>query len=70
LLLPLALRNLGITEADLGGVVEKGAKASSVQAYPLSLTKEEVSILIRDLKLLTDCSGLSCGGSGSAGGGH
>ena len=32
----------GVTEADLQGVVEKAAKASSMQANPLPLTEEEL----------------------------
>ncbi len=36
------LRAWGITEADLPGVVEKAAKASSMQANPLPLTQEEL----------------------------
>ncbi len=36
------LRAWGITEADLPGVVEKAARASSMQANPLQLTGEEL----------------------------
>jgi alcohol dehydrogenase class IV len=38
----LALRAWGVNEADLGGVVEKAAQASSMQANPLQLTREEL----------------------------
>jgi alcohol dehydrogenase class IV len=37
-----ALRAWGVTEADLPGVVEKAARASSMQANPISLTSEEL----------------------------
>ena len=37
-----ALRAWGITEADLPAVVEKAARASSMQANPLPLTSEEL----------------------------
>jgi len=37
-----ALRTWGVTEADLPGVVEKAAQASSMKANPLSLTSEEL----------------------------
>ncbi len=37
-----ALRGWGITEADLPGVVEKAARASSMQANPILLTREEL----------------------------
>jgi alcohol dehydrogenase class IV len=37
------LRAWGITEADLLGVVEKAARASSMQANPLPLTSEELT---------------------------
>lgn len=37
-----ALRAWGITEADLPGVVEKAARASSMQANPLQLTTDEL----------------------------
>jgi alcohol dehydrogenase class IV len=37
-----ALRAWRITEADLPGVVEKAAKASSMQANPIPLTGEEL----------------------------
>jgi alcohol dehydrogenase class IV len=36
------LRHWGITEADLPGVVEEAARASSMKANPLPLTKEEL----------------------------
>jgi alcohol dehydrogenase class IV len=36
------LRAWEITEADLPGVVEKAARASSMQANPLQLTTEEL----------------------------
>jgi alcohol dehydrogenase class IV len=36
------LRAWGVTETDLPGVVEKGARASSMQANPLPLTREEL----------------------------
>jgi alcohol dehydrogenase class IV len=41
-----ALRVWGITEADLPGVVEKAAKASSMQANPLPLTSRELLALV------------------------
>jgi alcohol dehydrogenase class IV len=37
-----ALRAWGVKEADLPEVVEKAAQASSMQANPLQLTKEEL----------------------------
>ncbi len=37
-----SLRTWGITEADLPGVVEKAARASSMQANPLPLTNDEL----------------------------
>ena len=37
----------GITEADLAGVAEKAAKASSMQANPLPLTEEELISVVR-----------------------
>ena len=37
-----ALRAWGIAEADLPGVVEKAARASSMQANPILLTREEL----------------------------
>jgi len=40
-----ALRSWGITQADLTGVVEKAARASSMQANPLPLTGEELLAL-------------------------
>jgi alcohol dehydrogenase class IV len=40
------LRAYGITEADLPGVVEKAARASSMQANPLPLTNEELLAVI------------------------
>jgi alcohol dehydrogenase class IV len=36
----------GITEADLPGVVEKAARASSMQANPLPLTNEELLAVV------------------------
>ncbi len=39
------LRAWGITEADLPGVVEKAARASSMQANPLQLTGEELLLM-------------------------
>jgi alcohol dehydrogenase class IV len=39
------LRAWGITEADLPGVVEKAARASSMQANPLPLTGEELLLV-------------------------
>jgi alcohol dehydrogenase class IV len=41
-----ALRAWGITEADLPGVVEKAAHASSMQANPLPLTGEELLAVV------------------------
>src|SRR5512146_1728956 len=41
-----ALRAWGITEADLPGVVEKAARASSMQANPLQLTAEELHAIL------------------------
>ena len=41
-----ALRAWGITEADLPGVVEKAASASSMQANPLPLTGEELLAVV------------------------
>jgi alcohol dehydrogenase class IV len=41
-----ALRAWGITETDLPGVVEKAAGASSMQANPLPLTREELLELV------------------------
>jgi alcohol dehydrogenase class IV len=41
-----ALRTWGITEADLPGVAEKAAKASSMQANPLPLTEEELIAVV------------------------
>jgi alcohol dehydrogenase class IV len=38
-----ALRAWGISQADLPGIVEKAAKASSMQANPLPLTSEELT---------------------------
>jgi len=40
------LRPWGITEADLPGVVEKAARASSMQANPLELTRQELLAVI------------------------
>ena len=42
-----ALRTWGITEADLPGVAEKAAKASSMQANPLPLTEDELIAVVR-----------------------
>jgi alcohol dehydrogenase class IV len=42
-----ALRAWGVTEADLPGVAEKAAKASSMQANPLPLTQEELIAVVR-----------------------
>jgi alcohol dehydrogenase class IV len=42
-----ALRAWGITEADLPGVAEKAAKASSMQANPLPLMEEELIAVVR-----------------------
>jgi alcohol dehydrogenase class IV len=42
-----ALRAWGVTEADLPGVAEKAAKASSMQANPLPLTEEELIAVVR-----------------------
>jgi len=41
------LRAWGITEADLPGLVQKAAKASSMQANPLPLTEAELMALVR-----------------------
>jgi alcohol dehydrogenase class IV len=41
------LRTWGITEADLPGVVEKAARASSMQANPLPLTNEELLLVAK-----------------------
>jgi len=41
-----ALRAWGITEADLQGVAEKAAKASSMLANPLPLTEEELIAVV------------------------
>ena len=41
-----ALRAWGITEADLPGVVEKAARASSMKANPLPLTGEELLAVV------------------------
>jgi alcohol dehydrogenase class IV len=41
-----ALRAWGITEVDLPGVIEKAARASSMQANPLPLTAEELLALV------------------------
>jgi alcohol dehydrogenase class IV len=40
------LRSWGINEADLPGIVEKAAKASSMQANPLPLTREELTAVV------------------------
>lgn len=42
-----ALRTWGVTEADLPGVAEKAARASSMQANPLPLTEEELIAVVR-----------------------
>ena len=42
-----ALRAWGITEADLPGLVQKAAKASSNQANPLPLTEAELMAVVR-----------------------
>ncbi len=41
-----ALRAWGVTEADLPGIVEKAARASSMQANPLPLTGEELLAVV------------------------
>jgi alcohol dehydrogenase class IV len=41
-----ALRAWGVTEADLPGIVEKAAHASSMQANPLPLTSEELLAVV------------------------
>jgi alcohol dehydrogenase class IV len=41
------LRAWGITEADLPGIAEKSARASSMQANPLPLTEEELIAVVR-----------------------
>jgi alcohol dehydrogenase class IV len=41
-----ALRAWGITEADLPGVVEKAARASSMKANPIALTSEELLAVV------------------------
>jgi len=41
------LRVWGITEADLPGVVEKAARASSMQANPLPLTNDELLSVVK-----------------------
>ena len=41
-----ALRTWGITEADLPGVVENAARASSMKANPLPLTNEELLAMV------------------------
>ncbi len=41
-----ALRAWGVSEADVPGIVEKAARASSMQANPLSLTSEELLAVI------------------------
>ena len=40
------LRAWGVTESDLPGVVEKAARASSMQANPLELTRQELLAVI------------------------
>jgi alcohol dehydrogenase class IV len=42
-----ALRTWGVTEADLPGVVEKAARASSMQTNPIELTGEELLAVVR-----------------------
>lgn len=42
-----SLRTWGIAEADLSGVVEKAARASSMQANPVALTDEELLRLVK-----------------------
>ncbi len=42
-----ALQAWGIREADLSGIVEKAARASSMQANPLPLTGEELLGVLR-----------------------
>jgi alcohol dehydrogenase class IV len=42
-----ALRAWGVNEADLAGVVEKSAHASSMQANPLQLTHAELLAVLR-----------------------
>jgi len=42
-----ALGAWGVTEADLPGIAEKAAKASSMQANPLPLTQEELIAVVR-----------------------
>jgi alcohol dehydrogenase class IV len=41
------LRAWGVTEADLTGIAEKAAKASSMQANPLPLTEDELIAVVR-----------------------
>ena len=41
-----SLRTWGVTEADLPGVVEKAARASSMQANPLPLTSQELLAVV------------------------
>jgi alcohol dehydrogenase class IV len=41
------LRAWGINEADLPGLVQKAAKASSMQANPLPLTEAELMAVVR-----------------------
>jgi hypothetical protein len=41
------LRAWGITGADLPGLVQKAAKASSMQANPLPLTEGELMAVVR-----------------------
>lgn len=45
-----ALREWGITEADLPGIVEKAARASSMQANPLPLTSEELMAVVKTVR--------------------
>jgi alcohol dehydrogenase class IV len=42
-----ALRTWGVTEADLPGVAENAARASSMQANPLPLTNEELLSVVK-----------------------
>jgi alcohol dehydrogenase class IV len=42
-----ALHTWGVTETDLPGVVEKAARASSMQANPLPLTSEELLVVVK-----------------------
>lgn len=42
-----SLRDWGITESDLPGVVERASVASSMQANPLQLTQKELTAMLR-----------------------